>query len=142
MLALVTLLSLASSALAAATVLTGKKREMKKRFFFFFFLFVPDVICTDATFAQTATGNWFIKFYAPWCGHCKNMAAAWDELADKTNGNGDWTIAKVDCTTNQASCSKYNVKGYPVSMSRRRRRRPQSCSQPDSSLSLSLSCRR
>jgi hypothetical protein len=21
----------------------------------------------DATFSQALTGNWFIKFYAPWC---------------------------------------------------------------------------
>jgi len=63
-------------------------------------------------------GSHLIKFYAPWCGHCKKMSPAWDELAkdvdeDKSVSS---TIAKVDCTKHQSICQDQGVSGYPTIM--------------------------
>eukprot|EP01089_Gocevia_fonbrunei_P008768 TRINITY_DN2051_c0_g1_i2.p1 TRINITY_DN2051_c0_g1~~TRINITY_DN2051_c0_g1_i2.p1 ORF type:complete len:231 (-),score=53.83 TRINITY_DN2051_c0_g1_i2:104-796(-) len=57
-------------------------------------------------------GPWFIKFYAPWCGHCKRMAGTWDEFATKTKGT--YGVGKVDCTVNRGVCSRFGVRGYPT----------------------------
>jgi len=54
----------------------------------------------------------FVKFYAPWCGHCKSLAPTWDQIA--TNLKGVVPIVKVDCTSEQGLCSRYGVKGYPT----------------------------
>jgi len=44
----------------------------------------------------------FIKFYAPWCGHCKSMAPIWQDLATELKDVEGLVIADFDATANEA----------------------------------------
>merc|ERR1719367_1256669 len=56
----------------------------------------------------------FVKFYAPWCGHCQKLAPIWDDLAAEFENNDAVTVAKLDCTVSSALCQEHGVKGYPT----------------------------
>ncbi|XP_054159042.1 thioredoxin domain-containing protein 5-like [Oppia nitens] len=59
-------------------------------------------------------GQHFVKFYAPWCGHCQRLAPTWDQLAQSFEYDTSVKISKIDCTTSGMSCKNYDIKGYPT----------------------------
>ena len=68
---------------------------------------------TADTFDSALEGkNALVKFYAPWCGHCKRMAPAFKELEEAVGSNV--VIGDVDCTQHRDLCSRYGVRGYPT----------------------------
>ncbi|CAM6046763.1 unnamed protein product [Sphagnum compactum] len=72
---------------------------------------------TDSTFLDKVKEKdtlWFIKFFAPWCGHCKRLAPTWEELGKALEGEDAVEVATVDCTTNKATCGKADIHSYPT----------------------------
>lgn len=56
----------------------------------------------------------FIKFFAPWCGHCKKMAPDWERLSDEWSESNESLVAEVDCTAKgKPLCNSYDIKGFP-----------------------------
>ena len=65
----------------------------------------PVIQVVGKTFEQIVmdpTKDVLVKFYAPWCGHCKKLAEPWEELAVSMKEYKNLVIAKFDATSNEA----------------------------------------
>lgn len=56
-----------------------------------------------------------VEFFAPWCGHCKNLAPVYEELAQVFEFAKDKVqIAKVDADAERALGKRFGVQGFPT----------------------------
>ncbi|KAI9480554.1 MAG: thioredoxin-like protein [Benjaminiella poitrasii] len=77
----------------------------------------PDGVSVDldsARLREIATNEvpWFIKFYAPWCPHCKALAPTWTEMASQLRGQVN--VGEVNCQELPSLCEEFKIRGYPT----------------------------
>jgi protein disulfide-isomerase-like protein len=90
------------------------------------FLFILNAFLVHSKVVELTNDNWnnivtesekhiFVKFFAPWCGHCKKLKPDWDKLGDSIKSQ-NIMIGTVDCTAEEGKelCETNGIKGFPT----------------------------
>lgn len=55
-----------------------------------------------------------VKFFAPWCGHCKHLAPEFEKAAEAFANSPKVVLAEVDCDQHKDLCNKHGIRGFPT----------------------------
>eukprot|EP00871_Galdieria_phlegrea_P004081 jgi/Galph1/4674/GphlegSOOS_G3338.1 len=77
-------------------------------------LYYPDL--DEKEFDRVIDGSKpaLVEFYAPWCGHCKNLAPEYERLGEAAKNIPDVIVAQVDADTHKGLAKRFGVQGFPT----------------------------
>ncbi|KAK5961137.1 protein disulfide isomerase MPD1 PWA37_001666 [Arxiozyma heterogenica] len=55
-----------------------------------------------------------VEFYAPWCGHCRNLMPTMKKVAKKLSGLVQVVTVNCDLESNKPLCAEYRIEGFPT----------------------------
>ncbi|KAK6619580.1 hypothetical protein RUM43_012337 [Polyplax serrata] len=74
-----------------------------------------DVISlTQSNFDKLVLGSdniWLVEFFAPWCGHCQNLAPKYDKAASALRGVVK--VGAVNCDVEKELSRRFGITGFP-----------------------------
>ncbi|KAJ3230381.1 hypothetical protein HDU81_004563 [Chytriomyces hyalinus] len=62
--------------------------------------------------AKLEESAWIVKFYSPFCSHCKVFAPTWVDVGEKLKGT--LNVGEVDCIAEMELCKKYDIMMFPT----------------------------
>lgn len=89
-------------------------------------LFTPSPVSASSSVLDLIPGNFdsvvlksgkpaLVEFFAPWCGHCKNLAPVYEELGSNFAYASDKvTVGKVDADDHKELGKRFGVQGFPT----------------------------
>uniref|UniRef100_A0A915D7H1 protein disulfide-isomerase n=1 Tax=Ditylenchus dipsaci TaxID=166011 RepID=A0A915D7H1_9BILA len=70
---------------------------------------------TDSNFEELVLKSkdlWLVEFFAPWCGHCKNLEPHWKAAASELKGKVK--LGALDATVHTMITQRFNIRGFPT----------------------------
>ncbi|ORX58883.1 thioredoxin-like protein [Hesseltinella vesiculosa] len=71
----------------------------------------------DGPSLDTAISNgdpYFVKFFVPWCPHCKHLEPTWNQMALQLRSKVN--VGQINCDNHRDVCQTHGVRGYPTLM--------------------------
>jgi len=74
------------------------------------------IVGTEKNWDALIKDNKFVlaEFYAPWCGHCKNLEPEYEKASKTLESIEGLKLVKVDATEERNLGEKYDVQGFPT----------------------------
>ncbi len=75
------------------------------------------VVLTDESYDETLKKSpvVMVKFFAPWCGHCKSFAPEYEKAATMLKEQKkDYVLAELDATVHKKAAEKNGIQGFPT----------------------------
>lgn len=58
----------------------------------------------------------FVKFYASWCSHCKQLQPTWEQLSKSYKSKDEIQFVEIDGDKNKKYSKVYGIQGFPTLM--------------------------